>query len=259
MADKYHSDTKEKIESIIYQPSLKNTGDLEAATRTIAATSEASGIGNADYSAAITLTTPSDVRLVIKRITARLAVTIDSFDAATSLYCRVYVDQQDADHRLFDEVWTTAAAQLVAVDTHSAALSTIFDLLKDGAEHTFYFFFWIDQANNAVISLVQLQEAVGSCDSPWYSAGTCLQLDYAGLVSLTYFQARQGTGTPGSWASWGGSLGGQNRFKEVSGANVTSGVLLFLANSEVHLRIGGSVDSDINYISSMEFVLRSEQ
>ena len=95
-----------------------------------------------------------------------------------------------------------------------------------------------------MISLVQLQEAVGSCAAPWYSAGTCLQLDYAGLVSLTYFQARKGTGNPGSWASWGGNLGGQHRFKDVSGANVPSGILHFLANSEVHLRIGGSVATD---------------
>lgn len=124
---------QEKIESISYTPGVQGSGDLEAGTRTITATVEASGLGNADYNQALTLAKPDDIRLVVKRIAARLAVTVDSFDAATHLYCRVYVDVQDANHRLFDEDWSSAGAKLDAVDTHPGASATIFGLLKDGA------------------------------------------------------------------------------------------------------------------------------
>lgn len=86
-------------------------------------------------------------------------MAIDSFDTAIHLYCRVYVDAQDADHRLFDEDWNSTGAKLDAVDTLVGTKEPIFNLLKDGSAHTF--FFWVDQANDVVISLVQLWEAVG--------------------------------------------------------------------------------------------------
>ena len=115
MADKYHSDTQEKIEVITYEPSAKDTGDLESGTKTITATSEATGVGNADYSQALTLPQPGDGRLVVTRIAARLAVTIDSFDVAEHLYCRVYVDTQDANHLLFDTDCNSIRDKLDAV------------------------------------------------------------------------------------------------------------------------------------------------
>ncbi|MEK7281607.1 MAG: hypothetical protein AAB037_04555, partial [Chloroflexota bacterium] len=115
----------------------------EAATKTITATVEATGVGNADYSAALTVAAPADARLVVKRVAARLAVTIDSMTAGT-LFCRVYVDAQAANNRLFDLSWTTPGAKLAAVDTHSGNLAAVFNLLKDGAAHTFYFFFWVN-------------------------------------------------------------------------------------------------------------------
>ena len=116
---------QEKIETIVYSPSVKDSGDLESATKTITATAEASGSANADYNAVLTLPDPDDARLVVKRIAARLAVTIDSFDTATILYCRVYVDAQDADHLLFDESWNSTGAKLAAEDTRLPSISTI--------------------------------------------------------------------------------------------------------------------------------------
>ena len=190
MADKFHSDTQERIETLAYAAGLQDSGDLEAGTMTVTATAEASGVGNADYSHALALVKPDDARLVVKRIAARLAVTIDSFDTATHLYCRVYVDAQDADHRLFDEDWNSTGEKLDAVDTHSAALATIFDLLKDGAAHTFYFFFWVDQPNNAAISLVELWEGVGSCITNPY--GEVLAISHKGVLSLNAVGYRVG-------------------------------------------------------------------
>jgi hypothetical protein len=51
MFTKEYSDTptKEKLEVLLYQPGLQDSGDLEPATRTITASVEASGLGNASY------------------------------------------------------------------------------------------------------------------------------------------------------------------------------------------------------------------
>jgi hypothetical protein len=160
MTDKLHSDTQAKIESIVYQPNLQDTGDLEAGTRTITATGEAVGTVNADYSHSLTLSKPGDARLAVKRIVNRLETTIDSMTAG-HLYCRVYVDTQDAGQRLFDKNWTSPGAKSDAVDSYTGA---IFNLLADGYPHTFYFFFWVD-SGNAVVNLVQLTESVGTCST----------------------------------------------------------------------------------------------
>ncbi len=66
----------ERVEAITYAPGLQNSEDLESGTKTITATAEASGIENTDYSAALTLPQPDDIRLEVKRVASRLAVTI---------------------------------------------------------------------------------------------------------------------------------------------------------------------------------------
>ena len=123
MADKEHSDTQEKVETIVYPHLIPTTGDLEAATKTITAAVEATGVVNADYSSALTLPKPSDTRLVILKVAARLAVTIDSMTAG-HLYCRVYVDAQDADHRLFNEDWTSSGLNLMQLRKPQERYST---------------------------------------------------------------------------------------------------------------------------------------
>lgn len=239
------SGIQERIENIYYIPMCPNTGDLEAGTKTITATAEASGIENADYSKALTLAKPDDARLVVNRIASRLAVTIDSFDTATHLYCRVYVDAQDAEHRLFDEDWDSTGARLAVVDTHSGARSTIFDLLKDGAAHTFYFFFWVNQANNAVISSCELWEAVGTCATGYTAV---LQIVYKGSITFIAHLCRIGTGTPSiyisrtgeEWYVWQGKIGHDAHF-EVPNIIVCDDNLCVL----------GTVTTDLNYLSRL--------
>jgi len=242
------TDFGEKVESIVYTPTLQDSSDLEAATKTITATAEASGTGNADYSKSLTLAKPSDARLLVKRIASRLAVTIDSMTAG-HLYCRVYVDSQDAAHRLFDEDWTATGEKLDAADFASGG---VFDAIADGAAHTFYFFFWVD-AGNAVISVVQIQLAIGTKDT---TPQEILRLDFGGLVSVVATARVSGTGTPqvvfGSPSDAYGGIG------LVSGhaqrMRVPAGVVLnyaFLAK--------GTVNTDLNYCDAYYIVLRSEQ
>jgi hypothetical protein len=55
MFTKEYSDTqmKEKIEVLSYVPGLQDSGDLETGTKTITATAEPAGLGNATYTAAL--------------------------------------------------------------------------------------------------------------------------------------------------------------------------------------------------------------
>jgi len=198
MFTKEYSDTnaKEKLEVLLYQPGLQDTGDLEAGVRTINVTAEPSGLGNATYTAALTLPKPADSRLVVKRICARLQVTIDTIASGDAdLFCRVYVDTQDAAHRLFDMDWNSTGIKLIAVDTCDAALSPIFSLLKDGASHTFYFFFWKAGTGAGVtVSLAELWEGVGSKIT---GAGTpCLGIIYSGFLSGFMACNKVGSGSP---------------------------------------------------------------
>jgi len=186
---------REFYEEFVYEPGLQATNDLEMGVKHVTAVAEAVGVGNADYSAALTLPDPNDVEVEVLRIAARLALTIDAMNAATVLNCRVYVDAQDANHRLFDLNWAAAGAKLAVVDTHAAALAIIFAALSDGAAHTFYVFLWGDNANGADVSLVQLWEAVG-CGNPGAWAGSpVLRLAHSGMATVAGTFSRQGTGT----------------------------------------------------------------
>lgn len=255
----------EHIELLRYAPGLKDSGDLEAATRTITATAEATGVGNADYSAALTLPAPSDSRLSLLRIAARLAVTLDSMTAGT-LCARVYVDAQDANHRLFDLSWASIGAKLAVVDTHSGNLATIFSLLKDGAAHTFYFFFWVD-AGNAVISLCQLWEAVGTTSGTGWGQDV-MKLVHTGTIQVSFIASRTGTGlvqlmlwntteeVSGAWhyVSWSSAARA-----EVSPVTDSTPTRLLVAPG-IRFKLNGmTVATDLLWLGEVAIFLRSEQ
>ena len=252
MADKLHSDTQERIETLSYTCPLQDSGDLEAGTKTITATSEASGVGSADYNDALTLPKPDDARLTVERIASRLQVTIDSMTAG-HLYCRVYVDAQDAKHLLFDEDWDAAEAKLDAVDTLVGTLEPIFDLLGDGLAHTFYFFFWVD-SGNAVISVTELWEAVGSCYTG--TQREIIRLNMQGIISLFCWGQRVGTGSTTLSLADPSALGLYFATETATVCRLI--VASFLCKNDC-FAMKGSVATDLNYISSLYINLRSEQ
>ena len=245
MADAIHR----VIENISYSPSVQDTTDLEAATKTITATVEATGLANRDYQAALTLAAPTDARFVVNRIAARLAATIDSMTAAT-LYGRVYVDAQDADHLLFDLSWTTTGAKLAAQDTLVGTKEVIFNLLKDGAAHTFYFFFWVN-AGNAVLSLVELWEGVGT-SSTTPADQYPLTVNHIGFTG-GYIQITT-VGTGSASGRWGITTGGLYIKALAHGENLLSTELM--RNS--YFFWGGSVATDLDYLGAISLNLRTE-
>ncbi len=256
MSDKYHSDTQEKIETIHYQPDCKDTGDLEAATKTITATSKQ---GAADYSKSLTLLKPDDARMLIKRIGSRLEVTRDS-GSSNNLYCSVYVDDADgseADHCLFDGV-DVQAASLNVQDVLEGTKEVIFDLLKDGESHTLYFFFWVD-SGNSVISKVELLYGVGSTGTSHY---TCLTISHCGLMMLGAHVGKTGSGTQYtdihnvlSNYSYGNMILPQ----DTSTIHAMKDPGLFLTTEGASVRFWGTVATDILYVRDCQVMLRSER
>ena len=258
MADKYHSDTQEKIETIFYSPGLQDSQDLEPATKTITALAEATGLANADYSKALTLPKPADTRLVVKNIATKLAVTIDSMTAG-HLYCRVYADVQDANHRLYNKDWTAAAATESVFNVNTG---TIFDLLSDGVAHTFYFFFWVD-AGNAVLSLVQFWEGVGLAGGPDY----CLEIIHKGLTQFSFYCICLGAGDHtwqcaeitegGNWTS--GIVWTRSATNETWSAPNNVASPLVMSGGKLTILARTSIATQFAYLSGMNLVLRSEQ
>jgi len=192
MTDKIHADTGATVDTITYAPALQDSGDMEPAVITIAPVSRPA-VAAAQYNKSFILPRPSDARLEVKRIVSRLRVNIAGLGAATHLHLSVRVDQDDANHELFSEDWTSTGEKLDAVDVYSANKSGIFDLLKDGLAHIFYFLFWADTANKVSVDTVQLWEAVGSCSTNENQTG-CLSLTHAGAISDMVLFITIGTG-----------------------------------------------------------------
>jgi hypothetical protein len=251
MADKYHSDNQSKVDLIDYEPGVQDTADLESGTHTIVPTSRPA-IGSAQYSKALTLAKPADNRLVVKRIASRLSVNIAGLGTATHVYCSVRVDVDDSDHELFSEDWTSTGAKLATAETHSGALSAIFDLLKDGAAHTFYFLFWADAANQATIDVVQLWEAVGNGDTG--SVPNVVSLSHDGFCDLTAKQNKVGSGGLQLDVCQGGVSWGKDSWRSTA---TKERILVLIKGADFYL--WPSVATDIIYIDAIVAALRSER
>ena len=242
MVNKYHSDTGEKIETLLYSPGLQDSSDLETGTRVITAVSKPVA---ADYSRVLTLAKPGDARLEITMIAARLQVTRDS-GASGNLYCTVSVDSPNGSaNLLFNGVDVQAnPLQAVRIDT-----GAVFNLLSDGQPHTFYFFLWVN-AGNAVISLVQLWECIGSNNNNIYN-GNCLKINHSGLVQPSVNFGLLGSGTPGA-VLWRPDLA--NVRMSVSQYAMSN---LMLVKDSISLSLTSTVDSSLCYISECYFILVS--
>ncbi|MDD5190864.1 MAG: hypothetical protein PHE50_07470 [Dehalococcoidales bacterium] len=251
MADKFHSDTGEKIETITYAPQLQDSGDLETGSHTIVPTSRPV-ITAAQYSRSLTLPRPDDARLEIKRIASRLKVNITGLGTATHVYLSVRVDQDDADHELFSEDWTTVGEKLDAVDVHVANKSAIFDLLQNGAAHTFYFLFWANAASQVTIDTVELWEGVGSCSTNENQPG-CLLLNHAGDLSDMVLFITLGTGTTTFRRQ--DSVDNSCFFtKDMS--NYSRKTINCLLVNELVYNASGTIATDLNYVHVIVINLR---
>ena len=250
MTDKYHSDTKEKIENITafigYHAGALTSGDLIPTTLTITATAEPAVADlSKEYRLGNIVWTGWDNRLEILRTAARVSLNITSM-TATHLYCRVYVDVQDADHRLFDLDIIATGEKLAAEVTHSASKTTIFNLVKDNSLHTYYFFFWVD-AGNAVMDNAEFWHGVGNKGTNWSEAA--LRLNFAGFIHYSLLTEAIGTGTPNI------GLGFKNACHNYYSAAGYDLALIDGADLEMHI----TVNTSILYLRNFYVTLRTEK
>jgi hypothetical protein len=178
MTDRYHSDTQEKIEVLSYAPDVQNSGDLEAATKTISATTRP---GAADYSTSLTIPAPSDDRWQVKRTGIRLQLTVDSISAG-HLYGSLYVN--GVERKTFD--LTGTGDKIAVVDLTEGQFNI-------GSANSFGVYLWVD-TGEATISLCQIWQAVGSTDTG-YTFPVCLQLLHNGMAQWMIETNRIGNGT----------------------------------------------------------------
>jgi hypothetical protein len=269
MPNKLHTDRRRAIyENIGWAPGLKDTTDLEAATKTISATAEASGVGNADYSSVQTLSvttclntvfsTLAACRIAIQRMATRLSVTIDSDDGTHDLRCRVYVDAQAANNLLYDLTYSTTGNQLAVQDAAVGLKETIFNLLKDGSAHTFYFYFWSPGNHSPVISLCQLWFGVGGSTS---STLKHIQLTMTGMASFGMIHTGPTTGShnvsiraPYTTTSSTGAIGQTS----TSTTGVTTYNMTLCLTGDIWLAVSPAAATDMQVLSNLTMALISE-
>ena len=237
MADKYHSDTQEKIETIAYSPALQDSGDLEASTRSITATTKP---GSADYSTNLTTPDVPDARVIVRRLCQRLNVHIDSFGgapAATKLYYSIEVNGFE---RATGELTGAGADNPVSWDLTGEQFNL-------GSANTIEVFLWVDQGSTDV-SLVQLWQGVGTCTTGWSSFP--LEIAHTGLAQVSANFTRVGSGSTGCHFL---ALGSSMSMSESLQADIASRVSITKNNFAIRMK--GTVASDLNYISVFNVVL----
>ena len=228
---------QENIEQLVYAPGLQDSGDLEAATRTVTVTSKP---GTPDYSTGLTTVAPADGRLVAKRLCVRLQVTIDSMTAG-HLYGAIHVN--GVERKTFD--FTGTGAKYTAVDLTTGQFNL-------GTANTLEVFLWVD-SGNAVISVCELWQAVGTCQTN-ANATPLLQLTHEGLVEVIGWHTALGTGSP-VFRLVGADTGYFYHYQAGNG-DFVSGLHLSKNPTVVSW---GTVPTDINYWCTSYFMLRRLQ
>jgi len=247
---------EEFLETIYYAPGLRDSGDLEPATKLITATSEASGLVNADYSASLTLPKSPDARLVVTRVATRLKIE-GSVLGSPYLRCRVYIDAQDADHMVFDVTVGTSTSFFAGAHFTTG---TVFELITDGEAHTFYFFLWDPNysagVNEYTVSLARLWEWVGVYGT---TLRECLSLNHDGFVVLSGTVSRWGTGTAYLYVYPSGR-DIDVRYLGLGGTDIvisTARVVHWVNKGACVFALNSTVATDITYFRAIHFVLRS--
>lgn len=232
---------QERVESIAYSIGLQDSGDLEATTKTITATTKPA---TPDYTSTLTIPAVPDNRLEVLRTAIRVQIDIDSFGStpvATKLFCTVEVNGVE---KLSAVEFTAVGANLAAVD-----LTAGFNL---GSANTLEVFLWVDQGE-VVVSLAQLWMTVGTTLTS--GRPTVLKIRHSGLLALASRLKRVGTGTPilqlcpaaTAWVT----------FAEASGFNGILKAPAFVCISGSLIVCYGTVTTDLNYVENIYLHFRS--
>lgn len=229
---------QEEIENIAYSPGLQGSGDLQTATRTITATSKQ---GTPDYTTSLTIPASPDWRLLVKQLCSRIQITIDSMTAA-HLYGEVHLNGV----KKMDLDFTTTGDQFQAVDIPSG-----FDI---GSANEYKVYLWVD-AGNTVISLVEIWQTIGTHVTS-YAWDELIHINYLGFLALLRSHGRVGTGNNSQRLAKKGVYA--DKFYHESNTNGPLNVMNILSGN-LAIVMKGTVDTDLNYVSSIYLTLRSLQ
>jgi hypothetical protein len=241
MTNKYHSDTQEKIDTIIYNPTLQDSGNLAVETGIITATSKPV---TTDYSASLITINPSDSRLKVRRLCQRLNIHIDSFSGEPAATKLCYSVEVNGIERAGGEFTAAGADNLIAWDLTDGQFNL-------GVANTIDVFLWVDRGT-AEISVVQLWQGVGTCTTGWFSFP--IEVYHKGLAQVSANFTRVGTGTPGCNFM---PLGSVITMSESLQNDISS--KLSIVNGIFTLRLKGTVSTDLNCIQILNISLKKSQ
>jgi len=183
-------------------PLYRESGDLEAATKTIIETVKPA-VGAAQYSKTSAfglvglIALSADARFTLYHIAAQLVVTIDNLATSPVLNYALVCVQDDVDHTVLSGSWNSTGQKIVAIDMNAASIPVVFALLKGGVHRNWYVL--LDCANgDVVVSECRINYGVGrvndtayyGADYVWkYACGDC-KLSMRGII-----HARIGVGS----------------------------------------------------------------
>jgi hypothetical protein len=150
---------------------------------------------------------------------------------------------------LFDLTYASTGNQLSVQDCLTGIKETIFNLLKDGTEHTFYFFFWSPGNHSPVISVCQLWEAVGQSGTSYNRE--CLGLTHTGYCDIAGECYKVGTSDPPAIRLF---ILSTYYAYNVASTEIKPGLHIVI-NPTLSLR--ASVSTDMVYLNRLGVVLRS--
>jgi hypothetical protein len=241
MTNKYHSDTQEKTETIIYNPSIQDSGNLAVETGIIAATSKPAA---ADYSVNLITSNPFDSRLKVRRLCQRLNIHINSFSGEPAAAKVCYSVEVNGIERASGEFTGVGADNLIAWDLTDGQFNL-------GTANTIDVFLWVDRGT-AEISVVQLWQGVGTCTTGWFSFP--IEVCHKGLAQVSANFTRVGTGIPGCNFM---PLGPTISMSESLQNDISS--KLSIINGIFTLRLKGTLMTDLNCIQILNISLNNVQ
>lgn len=225
------------INGTLYDPGLQDSTDLEAATKSITATSEP---GAADYTSALTIAAPSSPKLSVSRICVQLNVTIDSWaGAGTTLNYRIKRGGTSIGTGTLEAAAGTGA-KIVAHDVTSGTLT---------GEATYTVFLWVN-ADSCVISVCRIYVGVGHTGGGPDSSGKCININHTGTISAVFTNNRQGSGTCSAGISFNSSQTWSN-IQAVASNGTRFQLQRCIVDGNAYMWAYGTVTGDLNYITGI--------
>jgi len=164
---------------IEYEPTKKDSGDLEVATKTITATSKPA---TADYTYSFSIPKPDDNRVDVQRYAVRLQITIDSIVSPTT---KLYIEVKEANTGtiILSTWYGTTGTKTYAKHYSSGAF---FDRLKAGENCKIEFRFWVDvnATGGAVLSQAQVWACVGCVSTGPADVYKVLEIKHTGWIQF---------------------------------------------------------------------------